>query len=250
MTPGPLLLGGKAQIAASAEGPRSGSGGSVMVNAGTLTIKDSAQIASTTAGPGDGGTVQVVAQGPLTLTDPATRITATSTANGNAGSVLVRAPQITITSGGEISSTTTGLGNGGSVMVTTPGALLLDGMGVGGTRIAASADQGSIGRAGELTVAAGNLTIRGGAQIASSTAGPGKGGNVGVTVANDVSLSAAGPAGASGITTSAELGSSGDAGQVVLKAGGAIALSGGAEVASSTAGAGKGGTVGVVAQGA
>ena len=250
MTPGPLLLNGKAQIAASAEDPGSGPGGSVMVNAGTLTIKNGAQIASTTAGPGDGGTVQVVAQGPLTLTDPGTKITASSTANGNAGSVMVGAPQITIAGGAEISSTTAGLGNGGSVDVTTPGALVLDGMGVRRTRIAASADLGALGRAGELTVAAGNLTIRGGAQIASSTAGPGRGGDVGVMVANGVSLSGTGPDGASGITTSAEPGSSGDAGQVVLKAGGAIALSGGAEVASSTAGAGKGGTVQVVTQGA
>ena len=39
-----------------------------------------------------------------------------------------------------------------------------------------------------MTVAAGSLTIEGGAQIASSTAGPGKGGDVAVTVAGDVIL--------------------------------------------------------------
>jgi filamentous hemagglutinin family protein len=254
ITPGPLLLDGMGangtQIAASATATQSGQGGSVTVDAGTLTVKGGARIASTTAGRGNGGTVQVVAQGPLTLTDRGTDITATSTASGNAGSVMVGAPQITIAGGGEISSTTAGLGNGGSVMVTTPGALVLDGMGVGGTRIAASADQGSLGRAGEVIVAAGNLAVQGGAQIASSTAGPGKGGDVSVMVANAVALSGVGSAGASGITTSAELGSSGDAGQVVLKAGGAIALSGGAEVASSTAGGGVGGSVNVTTPGA
>ena len=100
-----------------------------------------------------------------------------------------------------------------------------------------------------MTVAANALTIDGGAQIASSTAGPSKGGDIAVTVAKGVTLSGVGPRGASGISTSAQPGSSGDAGIVVLTAGGAIALSGGAEVTSTTAGAGNGGTVQVTAQG-
>jgi filamentous hemagglutinin family protein len=239
-------------ITTSAEPGSSGDAGQVVLMAGgAIALSGGAQVTSSTAGTGDGGTVRVVAQGPLSLSDSGSGIiaSATSTASGNAGSVMVGAPQITLMTGAEIASTTAGTGNGGSVHVTTPGALVLDGLGVGGTRIAASADQGSRGGAGVLTVDAGTLTVQGGAQIASSTAGPGKGGDVGVTVANGVILSGSGPAGASGITTSAEQGSSGSAGQVVLKAGGAIALSGGAEVASSTAGTGDGGTVQVVAQG-
>ena len=51
-----------------------------------------------------------------------------------------------------------------------------------------------------MTVTADTLTVEGGAQIASSTAGPGKGGDVVVTVANGVTLSGVGPSGASGIT--------------------------------------------------
>ena len=90
-----------------------------------------------------------------------------------------------------------------------------------------------------MTVAADALTVEGGAQIASTTAGPGKGGDIAVTVANGVTLSGSGPNGASGITASAQPGSSGQAGEVVLMAGGAIALSGGAKVTSSTAGSGQ-----------
>ena len=252
-TPGALILNGfsdpNTQIAASATGAQSGGGGFVMVDAGTLTVQGGAQIASTTAGLGNGGLVQVTSHGPLSLSDLGSKINASTTSSGDAGSVMVTAPQITIASGGEIASTTAGSGMGGSVAVTTPGALLLDGKGISGTRIAASADQGSLGGAGSVTVNTGSLTVQGGAQIASSTAGPGKGGDVSVMVTNGVSLSGIGPTRASGITTSAEPGSSGDAGQVVLMAGGAITLSGGAEVASSTEGAGKGGTVQVTARG-
>src|SRR5262249_13103396 len=144
-TTGALVLDGagiaNTRIAASAEGLQSGAGGPVTVTADTLTMKGGAQIASTTAGPGKGGTVQVTARGPLSLSDPWSGIIAlaTPTASGNAGSVMVSAPQITLSSGAEIASTTAGTGDGGSVSVTTPGSLVLDGQGVSGTQVAASA---------------------------------------------------------------------------------------------------------------
>jgi hypothetical protein len=47
------------------------------------------------------------------------------------------------------------------------------------------------GPGGSVSVSAESLTIEGGAQIASSTAGPGKGGDVRVTVASDITT--AGP---------------------------------------------------------
>jgi filamentous hemagglutinin family protein len=259
-TPVALLLDGMGvggtRIAASADQGSRGGAGLLTVNAGSLTVQGGAQIASSTAGPGKGGDVSVMVANDVSLlgAGPAGVSGITTSAEpgsrGDAGQVALQAGgAIALSGGAEVASSTAGFGNGGSVAVTTPAALLLDGMGVGGTRIAASADQGSRGGAGSLTVNVGSLTVQGGAQIASSTAGPGKGGDVSVMVANGVSLLGAGPAGVSRITTSAEPGSGGDAGQVVLTAGGAIALSGGAEVASSTDGAGKGGTVQVTAHG-
>jgi len=56
--------------------------------------------------------------------------------------------------------------------VTISGDLLLDGQGVTPTQIAASATGAQSGPGGSVTVSAGSLTIEGGAQIASSTAGP------------------------------------------------------------------------------
>ena len=194
--------------------------GEISVNAsGYLTVSGGAQIASATAGAGNGGTVQVSSRGPLTLTDPGTGIiaSASSTASGNAGSVMVEAPQITIVSGAEIASSTAGTGSGGSVDVTTPGALVLDGGGDPNTGIAASATGPQSAAGGAVTVNANTLTIGGGAQIASSTAGPGKGGDVGVTIANDVALSGTAPDGTpSGITARSTGG--GDAGSITVSA--------------------------------
>jgi filamentous hemagglutinin family protein len=197
---------------------------------------------------------------------------------GNAGNVIVHTGALSITSNGEISAATSGQGSGGDILVTVSGDLIINGItnpfagtGIFGTalpgggaagRITVSAKDVSIinsgmisastfgnGAAGEISVKANALTVAGGAQIASTTAGPGKGGNVDVTIANAVTLTGTGPNGPSGITASALQGSAGQAGDVVLMAGGAIALSGGAKTSSSTAGVGDGGVVKVTAQG-
>jgi filamentous hemagglutinin family protein len=238
-------------ISAEAAPGSTGNAGAVNVSAGGILVVNGGAISSATAGPGNGGVVQVSTQGPLSLAGPGSGIfaSATSTASGNAGSVTVSAPQITVASGAGIASTTAGTGAGGSVNVMTPGALVLDGMGVSNTLIAASATGPQSGPGGAVMVQAGTLTVEGGAQIASTTIGPGAGGDISVTIANGVNLMGTGPNGGSGITASAQPGSSGRAGEVLLAAGGAIALSGGAQIASSSAGAGGGGSVQVAAQG-
>jgi large exoprotein involved in heme utilization and adhesion len=173
---------------------------------------------------------------------------ATSTGEGtrgNAGSVMVTAGQITLISGGEIASTTAGMGVGGSVFVTTPGALLLDDAGVANTQIAASATGLESGPGGSVSVTAGSLTVKGGAQIASTTSGPGKGGTVQVIAQGPLSLSDPG----SGIIALANSSASGDAGSVKVGAP-QIAVSTGAEIASTTAGTGAGGSVDVTTPGA
>jgi hypothetical protein len=115
-------------------------------------------------------------------------------------------------SGAEISSTTTGTGAGGAVTVMTPGALVLNGVGVGTTQIAASATGLQSGQGGSVTVGANTLTIEGGAQIASTTAGPGKGGDINVIVASDIVLPDPGP------QINARSTGSGDAGSITVAA--------------------------------
>ena len=144
----------------------------------------------------------------------------------------------------EIASTTAGTGAGGPVDVTARGTLLLDGAGNPNTQIAASATGPQSGPGGNVTVAAGSLTIEGGAEIASSTAGPGSGGDIRVAVSSEAALSGSASDGTpSGITASAT--ASGNAGKVAVS-GRTIAISGGAEVSGTTSGTGRGGVVRII----
>ena len=191
---------GASEIVASALPGSSGQAGEVVLTAGgTIALAGGAGVTSNTAGAGNAGTVRVSSQGPLSLSDPGSVIvaSATSTASGDAGSVTVAAPQITITEGRRDRQHNSG--NGSRRLGHRDNA---GGTGARRRRRCQHPDRRlgdgpRSGPGGSVTVNANTLTVEGGPQIASSTAGPGKGGDIGVTVANGVTLAGAGPNGAS-----------------------------------------------------
>ena len=149
----PFLTG----ISSVADPGSTGSGGSVMVSAGSLSIAGyAAEISSSTLGKGDAGGVGVQVAGPLSITGPlgkfptgviaATLNSPPFAATGSAGSVAVTAQSISLTGGGSIASTTAGTGDGGSVMWRRPVRWCSTGWG-SRTQIAASAT-GSLARRG------------------------------------------------------------------------------------------------------
>ena len=125
---GALLLDGQGvtptQIAASATGAQSGSGGAVTVSAGSLAVQGGAQIASSTAGPGNGGDIAVTAAGDITLSGPGPQITARSTGSGDAGSIMVSALNLKM-SGGAAISTEAATANGGNIALAVTDFLYL-----------------------------------------------------------------------------------------------------------------------------
>jgi len=248
---GSIIIQGGAQITSSTDGP--GRGGDVTVNTGSISILNGGIVSSDTGGTGSAGSVQVATPGALLLDGRRGAAASTSTGilaqalgvqSGNAGTITVRAGSVSILNGGVISSGNEGAGSAGPVQVTTPGVLLLDGRRAPSifTGITAVTTGARSGNAGAVTVRAGTATIQGGAQITSSTDGPGRGGDVTI---NTSALLLDGQ-GLGGTAISAEtLGPgprSGDAGTVTINAG-SIAVQGRARISSSTAGAGGGGDV-------
>ena len=197
----------------------SGPAGTVRVNAGSLSILNGGAISSSTRASGNAGGVTLNVEGPLALVGSegggsfsSVASEATQESSGSAGPVRVSAGSVSMLNRSLISSAARGTGAGGSVLVTTPGALLLDGQGVAGAGITAGAYGAQSGDAGAVTVRAGTVTVQGGAQIASSTAGPGQGGDVGVTAGSAIRLSGPGPQ----ITATAT--GAGNAGSIAMSA--------------------------------
>src|SRR5262245_40272205 len=98
---------------------------------------------------------------------------------------------LSIANNGAIVSNTFGPGKGGSVSVTVDGQLTIAGTPRGGfTGIAANAETGKTGDAGEVTVSAGTLSIASNGEIAGNTFGAGKGGSVSVNIAGQLTIDA------------------------------------------------------------
>jgi filamentous hemagglutinin family protein len=185
----PFLTG----ISSVADPGSTGNAGKVGVTAGRLSISGfTGEISSSTLGSGSAGDVSVQIAGPLSISGPVgtffpTGIISESlqsppfVSNGNAGNVSIGAQNMALVAGGAVASRTTGAGSGGTVSVITPGALLLNGQ---GTQIAASALGTQSGPGGTVSVIAGGLTVQAGATIASSSLGPGKGGDVTINAAD------------------------------------------------------------------
>ena len=150
-----------------------GSGGSVFIHAGALTISAS-EIDGDNRGPGPGGTIVLQADNQLALSSAAT-IHAVALASGRGGDVTVSAGQLTMTSGALLESGTTGAGGGGNIAISVTGPMMIDGP---GASITTSTAAGSTAPAGQVTVTAGSLSITNNGSIQSSTSGSGNAGNI------------------------------------------------------------------------
>jgi filamentous hemagglutinin family protein len=207
-----------------------GSAGSVTISAGSLSISNNGEIKSSTFGAG--------------------------TTGAGAGNVTISAGSLSVSNNGEITSSTSGPGAAGDVSVTVGGALSIDG-GVltsgapGSSAISSQANAGSAGNAGNVTVSAGSLTISNNGLISGTTFGLGRGGDVSVSVGGALSVDRT--LGSStqftGITSEAAVGSTGNAGNVTIRAGN-LSVSNNGEIRSDTFALGDGGDVSVTVAGA
>jgi filamentous hemagglutinin family protein len=223
----------------SAALPGGGNAGDFLMNVGTLRLTGGARIASDTSVPGQGGEITIVANDLIAIAG-----------RGRVGP-----------SG--VFSNASGSGDGGRIIISTPTLTMDDGL------LQTLTMTGSSGNAGIIDVRAGRLTLTGGAQIDSSTQGPGRGGDVSVVATEATSITgvssalrsntlSSGDAGrvfvstplltmdARGIIQASTLLGSGNAGSIDVRAG-RLTLTGGALISSSTYGMGRGGDVTVEA---
>ncbi|HZI75462.1 MAG TPA: hypothetical protein VFD73_15860, partial [Gemmatimonadales bacterium] len=139
-------------------------------------------------------------------------------ATGNAGSITVTAGQVELYDGGGIRTDTQSTGKGGTINVVADSLLIVGRADTGrpitiDSGITSNASPGSMGNAGDVTVTAHDLVVRGG-----------------------------GPRSVAGISSATAAGASGNAGTVSVS-GHSIALANGAKISTENASSGTGGPV-------
>jgi filamentous hemagglutinin family protein len=213
---------------------------------GTLSITGAGSILADTFSSGNGGNLTVHA-GVLTIDGYATpdkftgiAVSTSTGSTGNAGHLQLTVDQLLSISGkGTISGATFASGDGGSLTVHA-GSLTIDGSATPDkfTGIAVSAGGGSTGNAGELQLAVDQLlAVIGGGQISATTHGSGEGGSLTVH-SGSVTID-----GGAVIRVSAEVGSTGNAGELQLTVDQLLSITGSGEISGLTRGSGAGGSL-------
>jgi filamentous hemagglutinin family protein len=207
-----------------------GDAGHVAITAGTIDIRNGGQIRSSANGQGNAGKVTVTATDQLRIDDAGSEFFtgivswAETRSEGDAGQVKVTANFIEIRGDSSIGSSTFGprSGNAGEVMVTAKGQLRIDATGSGSEAFTGIASQGFTGDAGQVTVTADTIDIHGdgsagsndrGDGLSTATFGPGNAGKV-IVAADTIELRDGSQIGSSTFGPR-----SGNAGEVVVKAG-------------------------------
>ncbi len=196
---------------------------------------------------GTGGGSIYIRGGQFVLDDG--RVRANSSGSGDGGLIDVQADELSITQGGQISCLSMDSGQGGDIKVRVKDAAALSGENAQGfvSEITAQSqsEEESAGKGGSIELSAGELRLSEGAQISTTSFGPGKGGDITVQVRDAAMFSGESSEGyASGIYAKSQGLSepAGDSGNIELSAG-ELHISEGAQIVSATSGPGTGGNM-------
>ena len=263
-------LGGSSSRLVSSAGNRALTGsvanaGDITINTGSLTASNGALILARTFGAGDAGDIRVQAGSDIllsgssssgnTATIGADASGVTGGSDGNGGDIFIAAESLTLTNSAAITadnvdpSSSDNLGSTGdagniTIALSNHLEMALDEnaneFDFAPLILARSFD----GAGGLINITAGSAALNDGAQIQSTTRGVGDAGNILLNIENDLSISGFDPnyGTFSGVISSTESGSAGDAGDIQITAG-RLRLQDGAVIVSDSIGTGRGGDI-------
>ncbi len=237
-----------------------GNAGNVTINTETLTARDGAGVGAVTLGAGRGGIVTVNASESVELigtssdgTTPSGLVTSSYSGTGAAGDVRIATRRLAVRDGALVGAASYGEGAAGNITVNASESVeltgssptnLIPGQSVEMTSSLSVSTSGS-GKAGNINITAGKLTVRDGSQISTSTDGKGDAGSVSVS-AREVQLigTSADGVNSSRLSVLASKGSTGNAGNVTVNTE-RLTVRDGAQIAAGTFGSGNAGSVSV-----
>ncbi|MDZ7955531.1 filamentous hemagglutinin N-terminal domain-containing protein [Nostoc sp. DedQUE09] len=240
-----ISLAGNAYILSTVEAGGIGNGGSIDINATTLSLTDGAQLITITrgasatqpAGQGNAGNVNVLVTGAVDIAGEKNgfpsgiRSNVETGAVGNGGNIFIDSGSLSLSDGAELEASTYGQGNAGNVNVLVTGAVDIAGEKNGfPSGIRSNVETGAVGNGGNITIDSDDFSLSDGAQLEASTYGQGNAGNVTVGAKNAISL-------ANGdILSAVEAGGVGQGGNIDINAA-ILSLTDGAQLLTITRGA-------------
>ncbi|MEH1896182.1 MAG: filamentous hemagglutinin N-terminal domain-containing protein [Nostoc sp.] len=228
-----------------------GNAGNIEITTGTLKATNGAFIASSMFGKGNAGNISINALDNIVFdnnSDVSSEVFKGGVGNG--GNIYLKTGSLSLTNGGRVSTDVLGQGNAGNITVEASGNVKLDGVFIDAGKfffnnldydqssgLQSDLNIGGVGKAGNIQVTTGSLSVTNGAEISSFTAGVGNAGNITINARDNVTVSGFGGREKIGSQVSTEgiqngIGNGGDirisASNLLLKGGGRLdAINGG-----------------------
>jgi filamentous hemagglutinin family protein len=166
-----------------------GAGSNITVETGRLIVQDGAQILVGTLGAGSAGALTINASESVEVIGSAINGLVSGLfagvededATGFGGSLTIETRELIIRDGARVSTSTFGQGQGGSLIVRATDLVEVSGRSSdrqSSSLLQATVQRGAIGDGGDLTIDTGELIVRDGAQVSTSTFGQGDAGDL------------------------------------------------------------------------
>ncbi|NEO05939.1 MAG: filamentous hemagglutinin N-terminal domain-containing protein [Moorea sp. SIO3I8] len=226
-----------------------GKGGNVSITTGELIVSDGAVFDASTRGEGDGGNLTVDASSKVqvmgTSADGRSRsgLLALTSGIGKGGDVSITTGELIVSDGAVVNASTIGQGDAGNVTVDASESFQLIGTSAdGGFTSRLFTQTEGIGKAGNVSIATGQLMVSDGAAVSASTFGEGDGGDLTVNADSTVQVIGTSADGRIGSSLRTQTQGTGNAGELNITTGQLI-VSDGAQVSAATVGEGDGGNL-------
>ena len=228
-----------------------GQAGDISINTGSLSLTNGAQLATSTFGQGDAGNITITARDTISLDGVGARPTGAYSnsvlgAVGNGGDISITTGSLSLTNGAVlITSTLLARGDAGKIAITAQDRVSFDGVGRRGSSsgVYSFISQEAVGNAGDISIAAGSLSLANGAKLSTSTFGTGDAGKIAITARDKVSFDGVGSDGeSSGAFSRVEATAIGKGGDINITTG-SLSVSNGAVLSARTRAAGNGGNI-------
>jgi filamentous hemagglutinin family protein len=227
-----------------------GKGGGIEITTGNLSVTSGAQLVANTRGKGDAGIIKIIATGNVSFDGiqdgfgTAAFSSVGRGGEGKAGGIEIKTGSLSVTNGAQLIANTLGKGDAGNIKIIATGNVSFDGSKDGFESAALSTvEQGAVGKAGGIEIAARNLRVTNGGGLAASTDGKGDAGSIKIMAAENVSFDGKSVA-LSTVTQDAE----GKGGGIEITTGN-LSVTNGAELSATTFGKGDAGNIKITATG-
>jgi filamentous hemagglutinin family protein len=237
-------------------GTNSSSAGNIEINAtGDIIFSDESFIANAVQqnAVGNAGNVIIEALGSVSFDSGDILSIVDSSGVGNSGDIQIIADSMSFTNGAQLVAATLGQGNAGNVIINARGRVSFDGTSSNGAFSSAAftrVEEGGVGKGGDIRISADSLSLTNGAQLAADTRGQGDAGNVIIDAGGRVSFDGISGDGRfkSIVLTRVEESGVGKGGDIRISTD-SLSLTNGAELLANTFGQGDAGNVIIDARG-